>query len=317
MPFMPVCPENSVQTFYSPCHAGCGAEIFINNIRVFGNCSCGVDIELPVEDSIATEGACGMSDCQPYWIAFQALIVISSALIASTLVGKLIISIRAVLPQDKSLAISIELLLVGIVAFIPGKMLYDYIAEQTCQYFAPDQFRCFLHESPLFGNWMNVTTAGLIVIGIVFEVILLWMIGDLFLYGDDENEDVYRPIEMNTYRNGDSLNPPENVEQPTVNTALLESIIQSNQPPTQTSPGGVTYAQIQRHNAANNQNLDFRLQSPVSESETGSLISDYRTVTSSNGYVNLMNQHNNNNINNSNRPNIVLRNRPQSPETSF
>ncbi|KAL7041620.1 hypothetical protein ACKWTF_000836 [Chironomus riparius] len=190
-PFLPVCPENSIQTFYSPCHAGCGAEIMLNNVRVFGNCSCGVDIMLPMADTIATEGACNMSDCQPYWIAFHGLIILASSLIASTLIGKIIISLRAVLPQDKSLVIGLELSLLGIIVYVPGKMGYRLIADKTCQYFAPDGFTCFLHESPLFGNWMNIITALLIILGIIFEVILLFVVGDLLLYGD-EPDDVYR-----------------------------------------------------------------------------------------------------------------------------
>lgn len=107
---------------------------------------------------------------------------------------------------------------------------------------------------------------------------------------------------MNTYRNGDSVNPPVD-DNPTPNTALLQQITQSVEQPQQGSPG-VTYAQIQRHNATNNnENLDFRLQSQRSD-ENGSVASDYRSVSS--GYVNL--------------PPVTIRNvsnRPQSPETSF
>lgn len=109
---------------------GCGAEILINEVRMFGNCSCGVDIDIPLEESIATEGACGMSECKPYYIAFQGLVIVAAALIASTLVGKLIIAIRAVLPQDKALAISIELFFVGLIVYIPGKFGYAFLARK-------------------------------------------------------------------------------------------------------------------------------------------------------------------------------------------
>jgi hypothetical protein len=191
-PFLPVCPENSVQTFYSPCFAGCGAEIFINEIRVFGNCSCGADVEIPMEDVIATVGACGMSECQKFWIAFQTMTVFAAALLASTLVGKLIISIRAVLPQDKSLVIALELTFIGLIVYIPGKMAYRFVADHTCQYFAPDEYGCFLHDSQ-FGTYINILTAGLILIGILFEAVLLCTVGDLMLYGEDfEGDDIYR-----------------------------------------------------------------------------------------------------------------------------
>lgn len=67
-----------------------------------------------------------------------------------------------------------------------------FILDTTCQYTAPDDFRCFLHESPTYGDWLNIVTAGLIGIGIIFEVLLLATVKDLLLYGDDEPDDVYR-----------------------------------------------------------------------------------------------------------------------------
>lgn len=278
---------------------------------MFGNCSCGIDTEIAMEDVMATEGGCGMTNCRPYYIAFHGLVIIAAALIASTLVGKLIIGIRAVLPQDKALAIGAELTLVGIFVFIPGKIGYAYLAERTCQYEAPDGFRCFLHESPLFGDWINVITAGLIVIGIIFEVILMFCVNELELYGDEEESENYRPIEMNTYRNGDSYNPPEMVQQqepenPPPTAALLQNYLQSIPPPQQNfsqNPNDVTYAQIQRQIADNQEELNFRLQTPRTD-ENSSIASDYRSVAS-NGYVNFA------------PINRQISNRPQSPETSF
>lgn len=85
---------------------------------------------LPMNDLIATEGACNMSSCQPYWIAFHGLVILASALVASTLIGKIIISIRAVLPQDKSLVLGLELALLGIMIYVPGKMGYRVIAGE-------------------------------------------------------------------------------------------------------------------------------------------------------------------------------------------
>lgn len=81
-----------------------------------------------MEDVIATEGACGMEDCQPYWIAYQALSVVAAALLGSTLIGKLIITLRSVLPQDKSSALGIELFIIALIVYIPGKLGYRFIA---------------------------------------------------------------------------------------------------------------------------------------------------------------------------------------------
>ncbi len=274
-------------------------------MRVFGNCTCGVDTDIPSSEDnlIATIGGCGMSACQPYYMAFHGLIIIAAALIASTLVGKLIVGIRAVLPQDKALATASALMFIGLFVFIPGKIGYSILADMTCQYESSDGFRCFLHESPLFGDWINIITASLVAIGILFEIILLFFVGDLELYGDEDSSGAYQPIEMNTYRNGDSYNPPpEQQGTASDNTALLQNYLQSMQSPSpRLSPPDVTYAQIQR--PANNDSLDFRLQSPRTD-ENSSIASDYRSTTS-NGYVNFV------------PVNRQRQNPPHSPETSF
>lgn len=131
--FTPVCPENGVQTFFSPCHAGCSSERIVNDQRVFANCSCGIDTEISLNGDgvFATEGACGYFDCQKFWIIFQVLTVFGAICIGSRLVGKILISIRSVLSQDKALALATELTLVGIVAYIPGKIAYEAIAGDS------------------------------------------------------------------------------------------------------------------------------------------------------------------------------------------
>lgn len=76
----------------------------------------------------ATDGACGFIDCQQLWIIFQALTIFGAALLGSGLIGNLIITIRCVLPQDKSLALSMELFLSGLIVYVPGKIGYQAIA---------------------------------------------------------------------------------------------------------------------------------------------------------------------------------------------
>lgn len=129
--FTPVCPDQSQQTYFSPCHAGCISDQIVNGQRIFGNCSCGIDPGLTLVNdglSIATEGACGYEDCQKMWIIFQILVAFGAVCIGSRLVGKILISIRSVLSQDTSIALALELTFVGLVAYIPGKIAYEYIA---------------------------------------------------------------------------------------------------------------------------------------------------------------------------------------------
>lgn len=96
---------------------------------MYGNCSCGADTELKlIEGGMATEGGCNYPECQKNWLLFQGLTILAAALLGSGLVGNLLLSIRSVLPQDKAVAISFELWLIGLIAYIPGYIGYHAIA---------------------------------------------------------------------------------------------------------------------------------------------------------------------------------------------
>lgn len=135
--FTPVCPQNSTKTFFSPCHAGCSSDQIVNGQRTFGDCSCGSNSdETLINDGVtfATEGACGFENCQKMWIIFQVLVAFGVVCIGSRLVGKILISIRSVLSQDTAIALALELTFVGLLAYIPGKMAYEYIAGECARY---------------------------------------------------------------------------------------------------------------------------------------------------------------------------------------
>ncbi|KAG4066838.1 hypothetical protein HA402_012905 [Bradysia odoriphaga] len=207
VPFSPVCPVDSVYTYFSPCHAGCSTETVLNGQRIFSNCSCGVDTMLMLNEESAvhaTEGACGFTDCQQLWIIFQVLTIFGAALLGSGLIGNLIITIRCVLPQDKSLALSMELFLGGLIVYVPGKFAYQFIADEYCQYWSTDQQKCFLHESPTFGNILNIVTAALIGVSILFDILVFIFVRDLELYGEEIEDTNYRPIPMQTYASNEN-----------------------------------------------------------------------------------------------------------------
>lgn len=196
--------------------------------QIFSNCSCGVDTTIVLNDDSlidATEGACGFTDCQQLWIIFQALTIFGAALLGSGLIGNLIITIRCVLPQDKSLALSMELFLSGLIVYIPGKIGYqaiagngktifiwnlilqffDYrISDSTCQFWSSDQQKCFLHDSPSFGNILNIVTASLIAVSIFFDVLVFIFVQDIDLYGEEIEDNNYRLIPMQTYASNEN-----------------------------------------------------------------------------------------------------------------
>uniref|UniRef100_A0A336KHU9 CSON010641 protein n=1 Tax=Culicoides sonorensis TaxID=179676 RepID=A0A336KHU9_CULSO len=302
--FYPVCPKNSVQTYYSPCHAGCSGETLINNVKIFTNCTCGADSSvslissIPELDRIATEGACNNSGCQKFWITFQALNAIGAALLASGLVGNLLITIRSVLPQDKSLALSFEMCATGLFAYLPGKLSYDAVARSTCALWSSGGTSrvCRLQESPSFGNIVDILTASLILLSMIFDALVYYFVEYLPIYGE---EDYYHDLSGGTElvnraqmmipttvpteqepepQPSDSLlqQSPAMRQEPTspVSSSILSGSLNSNpgsqRSSTQPAPnsGQVTYAQILRTAPAMKAQRDDRLSSRTLPEQT-------------------------------------------------
>ncbi|XP_053665106.1 solute carrier organic anion transporter family member 4C1 [Anopheles marshallii] len=317
VPFTPVCPIDSRFTYFSPCHAGCQDREEINSIVIYRNCSCGVDVDIVLENSgDATEGACGIDDCQPYWIVFQVLTVIVAMLLASGLTGKVIISLRSVLTQDKAMALAVELTLVGLVVYLPGTAIYQVVATHTCQFWSSNERQCFLHETPTFGNIINMITAALIIIGLIFEMAVFYFVKDMALYGEDEVKLLRNPIEMRFISPArtqttaeimplNNINPTaDTVDRSTTSETIVQSetliaddgvpsvqTIQNTQPSYPTvrsiSPlaaSSATYAQVMRqlpkreNSSEIDEQLDFRSATSLPRGQTDSDDeSDYRS----------------------------------------
>lgn len=118
-----------------------------------------------------------------------------------------------------------ELFLSGLIVYVPGKIAYQYIAgkfnvtsrgwnsphfidslisDEFCQYWSSDQQKCFLHESPAFGNILNIVTAALIGVSILFDILVLIFVRDLELYGEEIEDTNYRLIPMQTYASNEN-----------------------------------------------------------------------------------------------------------------
>lgn len=78
----------------------------------------------------ATEGACTAKTCENMLIVFQTLSVMTACIYGMTNIGKIIISLRSVLPQDKGLALAMEVMFLGFFAYIPVHLAYDVVTRK-------------------------------------------------------------------------------------------------------------------------------------------------------------------------------------------
>ncbi|XP_055915762.1 solute carrier organic anion transporter family member 1A5 [Eupeodes corollae] len=281
--FLPVCPENSTVTYFSPCYAGCERQSFINQIALYEGCTCGMDTETGWTQMRATAGACNRNNCNRMWILFQVSSISMASLLATTVVGKFLISLRSVLPQDKALALALKVLFVGLFAFVPGKLGYDFISSKTCIYWSQNYSQCLLRETPLHGDILNISTASLILLGVLLDILVFIFAKNLNVYNCKVTDPDYNPVPTNDVA---TLSVPSSPLYSPVPNEVLQtqplrqlrpapkpfvfrspsnatesSVDTTNQP---SSVNGITYAKVafpQRSISptSENENLDFRM----------------------------------------------------------
>ncbi|XP_068150787.1 solute carrier organic anion transporter family member 1A1 isoform X1 [Drosophila tropicalis] len=192
--FMPVCPENSSITYFSPCYAGCTEQTSINSFSLYEGCTCNGNQTMNTSGAVrATAGACSSGLCDQAIIIFQILSVSAAFLVGVSAVGKTLITLRAVLPQDKTLALAFEVMIVGLFAYIPVHLSYDLVTRTTCVYWAPNYERCLLRETPKHGNILDILTASLILAGVLLDILVFIFAKGLNLYNCKVTDNNYTP----------------------------------------------------------------------------------------------------------------------------
>ncbi|XP_053959875.1 solute carrier organic anion transporter family member 1A5 isoform X1 [Anastrepha ludens] len=192
--FQPICPENSTVTYFSACYAGCSLTTTINNVQIYEGCTCSSNSNAEPQGNLrATEGACSLSNCQRMLIGFQVLSLSAAAVLGASIIGKVIITLRSVLPQDKALALATQITLFGLFAYIPVHVAYDMVTRSTCLYWTSEYKICLLRETPKHGNILNIISACLILLGIIFDILVYLFAKDLNVYNCKAIDPNYSP----------------------------------------------------------------------------------------------------------------------------
>ncbi|XP_012256142.2 solute carrier organic anion transporter family member 74D [Athalia rosae] len=184
--FRPVCDMQGKFIFYSACHAGCTSFDFVDDVKVYQQCSC-VEEMLGLGNTDAVDGPCRLATCHMGWIIFQVSSVLISVLIASSAVGSIIIIFRSLYPQDKALSIGFHMTWIAFFVYIPAKILYDRIIDRTCIHWGANEIMCHLYDTDRLGNYLCYLSAAITFVGFIFQF-LTWVFSrNLRLYGIMDN----------------------------------------------------------------------------------------------------------------------------------
>lgn len=130
---------------------------------------------------------------------FQFGSLLAYALIASTFVGEILINIRSVYKQDKAITIGFWMMWIALFTYVPGKILYEFVARQACQYWGNQKIICHLHDSEKLGNYLCYLTILFLLLSLMIKIIV-WAFGkNLQLYEeveDQENAELQELVEQ-------------------------------------------------------------------------------------------------------------------------
>lgn len=104
------------------------------------------------------------------------------ALIASTFVGDLLINLRSVYKQDKALSIGFWMMWIALFVFVPGRILYEYVARQTCIYWGSKGAICHLHDNEKLVNYLCYMTIMFLSLSHMFKILVWFFCKNLQLY---------------------------------------------------------------------------------------------------------------------------------------
>ncbi|KAM9204737.1 solute carrier organic anion transporter family member 2B1 [Mergus octosetaceus] len=126
--YNPICGSDGIE-YVSPCHAGCEVVNTNNNsVLNYTNCSC---ISRNGPGGFAKPGTCG-TDCSHLLLPFVVLSCVAGILASTSHTPSFMLILRSIQPEDKSFAVGIQFMLLRILAWMPGPVLYGSAIDTTC-----------------------------------------------------------------------------------------------------------------------------------------------------------------------------------------
>ncbi|NWS16640.1 SO2B1 protein, partial [Pachyramphus minor] len=126
--YNPICGSNSIE-YISPCSAGCRAvniQEDTNAVLNYTNCSC-----ISENGSFANPGTCS-TGCSHLFLPFVVLSCLAGILASTSHTPSFMLILRSIQPEDKSFAVGIQFMLLRVLAWMPGPILYGSAIDTTC-----------------------------------------------------------------------------------------------------------------------------------------------------------------------------------------
>ncbi|XP_042216210.1 solute carrier organic anion transporter family member 74D-like isoform X2 [Homarus americanus] len=201
--FTPVCAQDKITLFYSPCYAGCSQEDLTAKPIEYSSCRCiansstpfhygNFSTPIPKHDwGTATRGYCP-EPCNGFFYYFLVEIIIKTVTSTSR-IGNSIVLLRAVSQEDKGLSLGTVTVFISLFAFIPAPIIMGAIIDSACIVWdktCGHSGNCWLYDSDKFRKILHLVPSVLILISVLGDIVVFRYSHQLDLYGlkDDDVE---------------------------------------------------------------------------------------------------------------------------------
>ncbi|CAB3398325.1 unnamed protein product [Caenorhabditis bovis] len=199
-PFYPVC-DKSGEVFYSPCHAGCalgwkGYNIFNTSMPastplIFENCTCVENMHQEVSRTF-----CKTDHCESEMDRFCLHQAIGAIFGGLSVVPGMLIVLRAVPPEHRSVSLGFNGFLVSLLATLPSPIIWGKIIDMSCvlwQKTCDSHSSCSIYDTDELRIRLHVIYGCLRIFSLLSDVwVFIWAKG-LKLIEESEEEGEARP----------------------------------------------------------------------------------------------------------------------------
>ncbi|XP_003738189.1 solute carrier organic anion transporter family member 2A1 [Galendromus occidentalis] len=223
----PICDLASGTQYFSPCAAGCPPQN--TSTKLYTECGC--------EDQtldIAT-GRCPVN-CENSLLVYGIAIFSIQMALSTTYVGGNLLSLRAVMPEDKSTSLAFTSTCLNLFAFIPYPIIYSFITDSACEIWESkcgSTGACWIYDLLKMRQGLHLVSASLLFICTCFQIVVVWDSVNIRNFYEDpadaekEHEDSKHGDESESAKSPIGAGPPRNALDNDIATEEAQELISS------------------------------------------------------------------------------------------
>lgn len=176
--YQPVCEQNAMKAYFSPCHAGCKSSFKVaDGTNLYNNCNC---IDDPSKSLIK---------CPPDMdrlIKYATIVALGGMVSGSSRSGNMVTFFRSITKEQKSMAVAIGSFWHSLFVSIPYPIIYGKIFDYSClvwSYECGKRGNCWLYDTEKLRFVYHTISITLIALGSVFDLIMIYLsprLGNLY-----------------------------------------------------------------------------------------------------------------------------------------